>query len=296
MQFKRAATYRRHVSGEDYTLPGWPAVIRLTTTIRYSSQLRTRRGRWSIPTDLAAAANVQRLARWQFLQFKSRDREREQVAAPSKISARRIAQRSSGPAEYQKRRDDIIKAAAEIFRAKGYEATSILDIARATNVDRATLYYYSASKAELFQEIVKAASEQNVRLAEQIVASDLPPLEKLKQFILKVVLSFKEHYPYMQTYWQEDMSKIKTSDSKWATEMTHLARRFDQALISIIKHGQEEGGLRPVAEPRLVAYGVIGLINSTHRWYRPGSGYTAEQIAEAFSDMVVAGLAAERPG
>lgn len=213
--------------------------------------------------------------------------------AGSGISKRRQMQRAAGSTDYAARRQEILQAAATIFKEKGYEATNVNDIAQATKLDRATLYYYAGSKTELFQEIVQEAVVHNVEIAERINSSNLPAIEKLRRFITEIVLSFREHYPYMQAYWQEDMARVKASKSRWRAEMAELAHRFDQAVIQMIAAGQKGGAIRKCGEPRLLAYGLIGMLNSTHRWFNPKSGYSVEQIGEVFADVLISGLEAD---
>lgn len=208
----------------------------------------------------------------------------------SRISQRRQTQSAAASPDYVARRQEILRAAADIFKEKGYQATNVNDIARATKLDRATLYYYAGGKVELFQEIVQTAVTHNVEIAERLAASDLPAISKLERFIDEIAMSFSEHYPYMQTYWQEDVARVKASNSVWRREMAGLAHRFDQALIGMIAAGQADGCIRKCGEPRLLAYGIIGLLNSTHRWFKPKSGYTAKHIGKVFADVLISGL------
>jgi len=208
----------------------------------------------------------------------------------SRISKRRQSQRESGSADYQARRQEVLRTAAEIFRKKGYGGTSVNDIAQALNLDRATLYYYSGSKTELYQEIVLTAVEHNVELAEEIAASDLAPLPKLEQFVARLIESFRDQYPFMQAYWQEDMSRVKSDGTGWAQTMNQLSKRFDDIVIKMVDDGQKKGSIRQDAEPRLLAYMIIGLLNSVHRWFKPHEGYTAEHTGEVAAALLIDGL------
>ncbi len=211
----------------------------------------------------------------------------------SGISKRRKSQRESGSAEYVARRKEILQAAAEIFKKKGYGGTSVNDIAQILNLDRATLYYYSGSKTELYQEIVQTAVESNVEIAESIAAGDLSPLQKLQKLVSDLIENFKNQYPFMQAYWQEDMARVKSTDTKWAKTMTKLARRFDDIVIAMVVEGQEKGLIRKDGEARLLAYAVIGLLNSVHRWFKPEGGYGAEHIGDIFGAVLIDGMKSE---
>ena len=81
----------------------------------------------------------------------------------SGIGRRRAAALAEGGAAYTERRAEIVAAAAQVFRKKGFTATSLADIAESLGTDRATLYYYIGSKDELFHEIVRDAAERTRR-------------------------------------------------------------------------------------------------------------------------------------
>src|SRR5258705_2640385 len=61
--------------------------------------------------------------------------------AKSGIDARRKAALEDGSASYLARRAEIIRASAQVFRDRGFEAATLRDVAQALNTDRATLYY-----------------------------------------------------------------------------------------------------------------------------------------------------------
>src|SRR5689334_1451997 len=76
----------------------------------------------------------------------------------TKMGQRREANADSSSAFYQERRQSIVDAAARVFQERGFEATSIGEIAEKLKTDRASIYYYFGSKQELFPEIVREAA------------------------------------------------------------------------------------------------------------------------------------------
>ena len=66
------------------------------------------------------------------------------------------------------------------------------------------------------------------------------------------------------------------------------------AVISIIEEGYADNSLRNVGSSRVVAYGVLGIVGWTHRWYRPDrSDVSAEEIGKTYAEMLLSGL--EKP-
>ena len=72
--------------------------------------------------------------------------------------------------------------------------------------------------------------------------------------------------------------------------MRSLARRFDRAVIGIIEDGMRDGSFQSKANAWLIAAGITGMCNWSHRWFEPDRKLDPTLIAEAFSDMVLNGL------
>ena len=215
----------------------------------------------------------------------------------SGIGRRRAAALAEGSAGYTERRAEIVAAAAQVFREKGFNGTSIADVAESLGTDRATLYYYIGSKDELFHEIVRDAAEANVIQAETIRDSADTSTAKLTRLITSLMSSYATHYPYLFVYIQEDLSKVSRGRSSWAREMSAINRRYDDAVIAIVKGGIDDGSLRTATSARVIANGIIGMVNWTHRWYREGASAmpSAAEIGRAFTEMVLGGLSSGHP-
>ena len=69
---------------------------------------------------------------------------------------------------------------------------------------------------------------------------------------------------------------------------------YDSFLRDLIRSGQDEGIVCPDIEPKLAAITVLGMMNWIYHWYRPGGELSASEIANAYADFVVAGLACDR--
>lgn len=210
----------------------------------------------------------------------------------SGISRRRAAALAEGGAAYTERRAEIIATAARIFREKGLRGTSLADVAESLGTDRASLYYYIGSKDELFHEIVRDAAEANAQQAEAIRDGAGTAVDKLGHLIASLMASYSAHYPYLFVYIQEDLSKVADGRSAWARQMIVINKRYDDAVTGIVESGFKEGSIRRVGSARVIAYGITGIVNWTHRWYREGaSGMpSAAGIGRSFIEVVLNGL------
>lgn len=212
----------------------------------------------------------------------------------SGIGRRRAAAMAEGGAAYRDRRAEIIGAAAGIFREKGFRATSLADIADAVGTDRASLYYYVGSKDEMFHEIVREAADANAAQAESIRDEAKPAPAKIAALVSALLKSYASH-PYLFVYIQEDLSKVADGKSAWARQMRAINRRYDDAVVAIVRSGIEDGTLRDAGSPRIIANGIIGMLNWTHRWYHGDvAGQSAEEIADTFTRLLLDGLQVKR--
>ena len=209
----------------------------------------------------------------------------------SNIAQRRLQAKLSGDKDYRERREQLLKAAGKVFQEKGYKGASINDIAKAVGIDRASLYYYTSGKEELFREVVHEATLSNVLMAEEVHQSVASSREKIGNFIISLMKSYEEHYPYLYVYVQEDMAQIAGKRTTWAKDMSKLTKRFNEAIIGIVQAGLDDGTLRDsVGNAQLITFGIIGMCNWSHRWYKPSGKLSSETIGQAFAEMVLNGL------
>jgi AcrR family transcriptional regulator len=213
------------------------------------------------------------------------------MAEESDIAQRRALARSIGDPEYRLRREEIISAAARVFRRKGFRAAKLQDIAKEIGKDRASLYYYTSGKDELFQDVVAEAVRKNVEMVEQLYKEKISSIEKLRALVVQLMESYEAHYPYLFVYVQEPMAHLDDS-TEWNRMMIALQRRFDEGIRGIIRQGLKDGSLNvPQENVRLIANAIIGMCSWSHRWYHPTDTSSGKQIGTVFADAILNGLA-----
>lgn len=212
------------------------------------------------------------------------------MTTESGIGRRRRAARDEASPEYRARREKLIQVAASVFQEKGYQASTLTDIAERIGTDRASLYYYISSKEDLFQEVVSDVLKANIEEGNRILALDQPATVKLRLLIRCLMLSYERNYPYTYVYIQEDMGRVARADTPWAQEMARQTRRFESIVKEVLHEGISSGELRGDLSVDLVANGLFGMLNWTHRWFRPGRGVDGEAVAETFDKVFLTGI------
>lgn len=209
----------------------------------------------------------------------------------SAISKRRASAQSDGGKAYQQRRQEILSAAAHLFKEKGFHGIRLGDVAARLGTDRASLYYYVSSREELFQEVVREAVENNVERAETIRKGPEQSPEKIQALVESLMDSYQSNFPYLYVYIQEDLGRIvEETDTEWARDMRRLNRRYDDAVTGIVEEGLHDGTIRAVGSARTIAFGLIGMVNWTHRWFEPDDEEGAARIGRTFASMLLDGL------
>jgi AcrR family transcriptional regulator len=208
----------------------------------------------------------------------------------SLIARRRTAAKDDSSAIYVTRKQEITLAAIQVFHRLGYAKASLSAIATELGIDRASIYYYFSSKEDVFDEIISAVLTENDLMAKQIATSAISPTRKLRDLIASLMISYAENYPLLYLYIREDLSNISGKRSEWSQRMRDHNRSIEQSFVGIVEQGFADGSFRRVGSARTVAYGILGMLNWTHRWYRPERSEPAEEVGKTFAEMVLSGL------
>ncbi|MFT3874130.1 MAG: TetR/AcrR family transcriptional regulator [Nocardioides sp.] len=209
----------------------------------------------------------------------------------SRIGERRKLAQTEPSKEYLSKRAAIVDAAAGVFSRSGYERASMVEVAAKAGTDRATVYYYFKDKHEIFHAVITDAVQDLVMTAEAIRASGDDASVQVRRLVSEIMRSYAEHFPYLYVYVQEDMSRFD-NDSPSARALRQLARRFSVAVEHMISEGIESGVFKANLEPRLTANAILGALNWTHRWFRPGRAESVEEITAVFTEMFLGGITA----
>ncbi len=211
----------------------------------------------------------------------------------SNISRRRKLALSDGGEKYRSKRDELLRVAADIFIEKGYQNTTLNDVAESAGIDRASVYYYVGSKEEFFHEAVKVGAAKNAEALNATLArDDIGTREKVEQLVRMLMQSYHDSYPFIYVYIQEEMHKIADSKTPWAREMIEKTRSIEKQVIKLIQQGIEEGVFRDDVNPILAVNAVFGMMNWTYRWYTPEGKFSPDEVSDAFCKIFLSGMMA----
>jgi AcrR family transcriptional regulator len=209
----------------------------------------------------------------------------------SNIARRRDQARREASPAYREKREQVMRAANELFKEKGFAATTLNDVAERVGMDRASLYYYFHSKEELLQEAVSAVMTANLEMLRTLRDSVGTPEDRIGQLIKNTMTSFHENFPQVFVYLQE--SDLGRRKDPWAKEMLTLTREFEEALLGLLSDAADAGSIRGDLDLNLVAQAFWGMINWTHRWYRVGV-HDPDEVAAVFTTVFLHGIVEQR--
>jgi len=208
----------------------------------------------------------------------------------SNIDRRRALARARPSEAYLERRRQLIDAAAKVMGRKGFRDTTLGDIAHEIGADRGSLYYYVSSKDELLTEILYEAMVEHHKVLSRIARSRRTPPEKLRAMIASMMEAFDAHFPYLYIWVYEDPSRLGEISAVGLDEIVDLSERSYELLRETIAAGIAKGHFTSTLPIGVLAQSILGLVAWTFRWYEPGKGQNAQEIADGLADLALGGL------
>ena len=145
------------------------------------------------------------------------------------------ARRTATEQRRENRRDEILKAAQELFLRKGYSNTSLDDIARAVGIKREGLYYYFPNRPQILIEIIKPLGLQLRDRVREIQESDVPPDEKMRLTVENHLMRFEKRFAESQITLRDDYF---SENEDVLAEMRPIWDDYERLWILIIEEGQ----------------------------------------------------------
>jgi AcrR family transcriptional regulator len=188
--------------------------------------------------------------------------------------------------------ETLLERAAQLFAERGFDRTSLQDIATAMGLSRPALYHYVDRKEDLLQRLVSELAEAS-RADEEWLRSraDLTPVERLHEWIKIMTLRVTQRPHRFRLLM---MAEASLSPSVMQAH-ARLKRRMLDLATEIVRDVAETGQMRPL-DPRVVGLGIIGMTNWLAWWFSPEGELSGEEIAEQFAEIVMQGLIIEGVG
>ena len=186
------------------------------------------------------------------------------------------------------RRQEILTAAARIFHQKGYDATSIQEVAEAVGMLKGSLYYYIDSKEDLLYGVIERAHQLGIEGQERAASEGGSAVSQLRQTIRAHVRNNLEHLADIGVFFHD----FRSLGAERRQAIVAERDGYERYVRGLIERGQQEGSLDPDVDPKLATMALLGAMNWVYQWYRADGQRSPEEIAEAFADVALGGIAA----
>lgn len=183
-------------------------------------------------------------------------------------------------------RQEILRTAARLFHRRGYDATSMNDVAAALKFSKGGLYHHFQSKDEILFSLMEQAMKITQERVVEPVLKVSDPERRLRELIrrhVEVVLSPHDREISIMLHENHPLPpSLRGRINRRKKDYLH----FVESLIAEVQHARHSTNS---VTPRAAAFALLGMINWIHQWYRPEGALDAEQLARQYTDLFFAG-------
>ncbi|MEV6158574.1 TetR/AcrR family transcriptional regulator [Nonomuraea sp. NPDC052129] len=184
----------------------------------------------------------------------------------------------------------ILRTAVELFNRKGYDATSMGDLAKELGLTKPAIYHHVTSKEQLLSQALDDALDELTAVVTAAARdrAGATAYERLREVVRRSVEVLVAHQPSVTL-----LLRVRGNSG---IELAALERRrwLDDRLAALVADAVAEGSLRDDVPPTLVSRLLFGMVNSLVEWYRPDGVYDAATVADAITVLAFDGLASHQ--
>jgi AcrR family transcriptional regulator len=191
-----------------------------------------------------------------------------------------------------RRAKEIIEAAARVFAERGFHGATTQDIADVLGIRQASLYYYFSSKEDALELVCARGAEGFLEAAAVIAAGSQSPTEKLRGLIHAHLAPLRDRPDFVRVFLNERRHLSAASRRRIA----QTVRAYERVIEEVIKAGMQSGEFRADLDPRLVTYGMLGMVKSVAGWFDKPPKVKIERIVDEFFRLLIEGLSSNKGG
>jgi AcrR family transcriptional regulator len=182
----------------------------------------------------------------------------------------------------------LLDVAVRVFNERGYDGTSMEDVARAAGITKASIYYHVSGKEDLLERGIRRGLDALFGVLEEPRACNGPAEDRLRYVLVRTVEIMSQQLPEVALLLRV---RGNTATERWALERR---RTFTRRIAALVQSAMDEGTLKTDLEAGLVARLLFGMVNSIVEWYRREGRLGPGDIAAAIDAIVFTGLCASK--
>src|SRR5271165_6714428 len=191
-------------------------------------------------------------------------------------------------------RQEILRTAARLFQQRGYDATSMNDVAAALKLSKGGLYHHFESKDEILFHIMSHA----MQITEDRVINVVRRLDPSRSGASGSGIDITQER--LRTLIRLHIEVVLSPEDREITVMLHenhplpptLRRKINgrkKDYVHFVEHiiadVQRKRNSPSQVTPRAAALALVGMINWIYQWYKPGGPLTGEEIVRQYSEI-----------
>jgi AcrR family transcriptional regulator len=188
-------------------------------------------------------------------------------------------------------RQEILRTAARLFQQRGYDATSMNDVAAALKLSKGGLYHHFQSKDEILFEIMDHAMEITQERVIGPVRGIADPEERLRALIrlhIEVVLSPRDREITVMLHENHPLPPaLRKRINVRKKEYVHF---LEQLMADVQNKVRPANAGRAKVSPRAAAFALLGMINWIYQWYKPEGDLQAQNLIPQFTELIFGGI------
>lgn len=186
-------------------------------------------------------------------------------------------------------RQALLDAAIELFGRNGFDGTPVSAIVEAAGVTKGGFYHHFESKQALLYEIHDRFIDDHLERMRELLAADVPADELLTRLVRDVLLEGAARFrDDIEIFYQER----RQLEGDAYDNVLVKRHEFEQVVVDVVRRGIAEGVLRDAGNPKLVAFGIIGMTMWAYHWFDPARGWSAGAVGDMYARILLDGLRA----
>lgn len=186
------------------------------------------------------------------------------------------------------RRREVLDTAARLFHERGYQGTSMDEIADAVGLTKGSLYHHFAGKTEILAAIYEEAADLVLAHVHKH-ADGGEPAVVLRELIHDILELVADHRYHVTVYYQEMRWVREWLPEADAARVRRKVRTYMDFVEGVVRRGVEDGSFAPI-DAKVAAYSVIGMASWAYQWFDPRGRVGVDGVAEIFADIALRGL------
>jgi AcrR family transcriptional regulator len=179
--------------------------------------------------------------------------------------------------------EQVLECAARLFTEKGYDATSMRDIAAAVEVRPSSLYHHFPGKQQILFAICHGFQLRFNEEVLPLLAPSRPPTEAIRMAVREHILhSFRHRLDVLVT-----IRERRSLPEEEAARITGLRRRYRDALAATIERGRSRGEFQ-VEDAKLAAMAILDMVNGIGYWFKPRDDRELVRTADRYAAGAIA--------